>query len=100
MFKCLADNLKKPSCIQTLSNMAACLPAPGDGVHHDHPPCVARVEPGVVDQPPVAPRLHHGAVAGAHEGAVNTLKNEVVIALMMTFIKLLTHMLIKLPVGL
>ena len=80
--------------------MAPCVPGPGDGVHHDHPPCVARVEPGVVDQPPAAPRLHHRAVAGAHEGAVNTLKNEVVIALMMTFIKPLTHMLIKLPVGL
>ena len=69
--------LKKPSCIssriQTLSNMAPCLPAPGDGVHHDHPLRVARVEPGVVDQPPAAPRLHHGAVAWAGEGAVNTL---------------------------
>ena len=54
--------------------MAPCLPGPGDGVHHDHPLRVARVEPGVVDQPPVAPRLHHGAVARAGEGAVNTLQ--------------------------
>ena len=53
--------------------MAPCLPGPGDGVHHDHPLRVARVEPGVVDQPPAAPRLHHGAVARAREGAVNTL---------------------------
>ena len=70
----LVNNLKKPSCIQTLSNIAPCVPGPGDGVHHNHPPCVARVEPGVVDQPPVTPRLHHGAVAGAREGGVNTLQ--------------------------
>ena len=81
--------------------MAPCLPGPGDGVHHDHPLRVARVEPGVVDQPPVAPRLHHGAVARAREGAVNTLQVKWSSGhCTQGDIKPLTHLLIKLPVGL
>ena len=34
------------------------------------------IYPGVVEQPPLSIHLHHGAVAGTHEGAVVTLDDD------------------------
>ena len=40
------------------------------------------IYPGVVEQPPLSIHLHHGPVAGTHEGAVVTLDDDDTVMIM------------------